>query len=149
MSMKRSQKAQRNIHCGKAPRSSRVHCSLWCVSMPSQQGLQHPEVDHPGHQVKQYNATKGKDPQERFREATELQSREGVDNCQLDFRDAGSTPAAEVKKAREVIGEDFKVSNGWIQKSFKQHYFTLCTKTSLSQYLLQNLEERLTLHIPL
>ena len=55
---------------------------------------------------------------------------------------------AEVKeKAREEVCEenpDFKASNGWIQKFFRQNHFTLRAKTSLSQYLPNNLEEKLT-----
>ena len=55
---------------------------------------------------------------------------------------------AEVKeKAREVVCEEnpyFKASNGWIQKFFKQNHFTLHAKTSLSQYLPKDLEEKLT-----
>ena len=55
---------------------------------------------------------------------------------------------AEVKqKAKEIIGEEnpsFKASSGWIQKFFKRNQFTLRAKTSLSQYLPKDLEERLT-----
>ena len=55
---------------------------------------------------------------------------------------------AEVKqKAKEIIGEEnpsFKASSGWTQKFFKRNQFTLHAKTSLSQYLPKDLEERLT-----
>lgn len=52
-----------------------------------------------------------------------------------------------MEKAREVVcteNPNFKASNGWVQKIFKRNRFTLRAKTSLSQYLPKNLEERLT-----
>ena len=66
----------------------------------------------------------------------------------LEMRDVHlPVSIAEVKeKARDVVSEDnpnFKASNGWVQKFFKRNRFTFA-KTSLSQYLPKNLEERLT-----
>ena len=67
----------------------------------------------------------------------------------LEMRDVNlPVSIAEVKeKAREVVCKEnphFKASNGWIQKFFKRNHFTLRAKTSLSQYLPKNLEEKLT-----
>lgn len=55
-------------------------------------------------------------------------------------------------KAREVsVREkpDFKASNGWTRKFFKRNQFTLHAKTSLSQYLLKDLVQRLSCFITL
>lgn len=70
----------------------------------------------------------------------------------LEMRDLHlPVSVAEVRqKAMEVVGEDnpsFKASNGWAQKFFKRNRFTLRAKTSLSQYLPKDLEERLSTFI--